>query len=127
MAAAATIKSYKGFPEGNIDERTLEALESVTAELVAGTASDIHAIKWDNSNNSANTYLKFYDAVAPASGVSPDLQILCPGSGKGRMTTTVELFSWATAIDLHANTAKEDTSTTDPTSAFDVSVMFDNT
>lgn len=91
---------------------------------VRSGAATIYLVDVDNSNNSAVTYVKFYNALAPTIGTTaPDVILRVPASARRVWSFGLEGTNFPTAISFAAVTAAGTAGTTSPTSDVTVRIL----
>ena len=99
-----------------------------SADTIKASSGTVYTVEINNSNNSANSYIKFYDHASPTVGggsaTVPEMILKCPAS-----TTVTYQFAlgiaFATQIKIAGLTAGGTDGTTSPTSNVIVKVIYD--
>lgn len=110
----------------NADPPTHQAEELVdlenSAEAIDATAGTLRMIKYDNTLNSATTYLRLYILAAGSvtvNSTAPDHMLPCPAATKD----SIEIaggFAYDPALSAAATTSNDITSAVAPSSTFSV-------
>lgn len=119
MASSPTSTSL-ATPAGVLQYHDADCENSIKTVYAAGTT--VYAIKFNNSSNSARTFLKMWDsASALVLGTDvPDMIVECNGSGTDGGITTISFVSgktFATGLQLCATTTAALAGSTSPSSS----------
>ena len=96
-----------------------------SADTIKASSGTIYTVEINNSNNSANSYIRFFDHASPTVGSTiPEMVLKCPAS-----TTVTYQFvlgvAFGTAITIAGLTVGGTSGTTSPTNNVIVKVVYD--
>ena len=105
--------------------RSADTSATATAQLAETGSGTLFMVDIDNTNNSAKTYVKLYDATAPTVGTTnPDWIFMVPGSVR-RTYAIPSGLAFSTGLSYAAVTTAGAPGTTSPTSSVAVRLCFD--
>ena len=118
---AVVHKTFKNNPAGGGQVEELVDLEG-TKEAIDATSGTLRMIKYDNTLNSAVTYLKLFNAAAGSvtlGSTEPDFIIPCPAATEDSIEFP-EGIAYGTALTGAATTTATLAGVTSPTATFSV-------